>query len=61
MTIDRQRIEQVKRFKYLGSIISEDGRSHIDVKTKTALAKNAFSRRKKPITKELSTILKGEW
>jgi len=35
-TINGQRIEQVKSFKYLGSIISEGGRSHIAVKTRIA-------------------------
>ena len=31
ITVDGQRIEQVKSFKYLGSVITEDGRSHRDV------------------------------
>ena len=28
ITVDGQRIEQVKNLKYVGSIITEDGRSH---------------------------------
>src|SRR6266496_4302483 len=39
ITVDGQRVEQVQSFKYLGSIISEDGRSITDVKYKIALAK----------------------
>ena len=34
ITIDGQRVEQVESFKYLGAIISEDGRSLNDVKTR---------------------------
>jgi len=44
--IDDQEIEQVSNFKYLGSLISEDGRCLIDVKTRIALAKDAFNKRK---------------
>ena len=51
-------IEQVKRFKYLGSIISEDGRSHSDVKVRITMAKEAFSKRKELLTKGLSRKLK---
>ena len=39
ITIDGQRVEQVKNFKYLGSNISEDGYNLVDVKTRIALAK----------------------
>ena len=58
ITIDGQRIEQVKSYKYLGSIISEDGRSNTDVKVRIALAKEAFNKRKELLTKELSRKLK---
>ena len=46
ITIDRQTVEQVKNFKYLGSNISEDGYDLVDVKTRIALAKEAFNKRK---------------
>ena len=39
ITIDGQRVEQVKNFKYLGANISEDGYNLVDVKTRIALAK----------------------
>jgi hypothetical protein len=58
ITIDGQKLEQVKSFKYLGSIISEDGRSHSDVKVRIAMAKEAFNKRKELLTKGLSKKLK---
>src|SRR3954463_9747568 len=33
ITVDGLGIEQVKSFKYLGSVITEDGRSHSDIKS----------------------------
>src|SRR5688572_15544080 len=58
ITIDGQRVEQVESFKYLGAIISEYGRSLNAVKTRIALAKDAFNKRKDLLTKELSRTLK---
>ena len=46
ITVDGLRIEQVKSFKYLGSVITEDGRRHSDVDIRIALAKDAFNKRK---------------
>ena len=60
ITIDGQRIEQVKSFKYLESIISEDGRSHSDVKPRIAMANEAFNKRKEILTKGLSRTLKNK-
>src|SRR6267154_1448548 len=58
ITVDGQRIEQVTSFKYLGSIITEDGRSDVDVKSRIAMAKDAFNKRKELLTKGLSRTLK---
>ena len=58
ITVDGQRVEQVQSFKYLGSIISEDGRSLTDVKYRIALAKEAFNKSKELLTKGLSQTLK---
>ena len=49
--IDGKKVEQVASFKYLISIITEDGRSLNNVKAGIALAKNAFSKRKELLTK----------
>ena len=57
-TVDGQRIEQVKSFKYLGSIITEAGRSDVDVKSRIATAKDAFNQRRELLTKGLSRTLK---
>ena len=46
ITIDGERIEQAKSYKYLGAIISEDRRNFIDVQTRIALSKHAFNKRK---------------
>src|SRR6267154_2240840 len=58
ITVDGQRIEQVKSFKYLDSIITEDGRSDVDVKSRIAVAGDAFNQRKDLLTRGLSRILK---
>src|SRR5437899_6712307 len=58
ITVDGQRIAQIKIFKYLDSVIAEDGRSHGDVKVWTAMAKDAFNKRKELLTKGLSRTLK---
>ena len=46
ITIDNKRIEQISSFKYLGSVISENRRCILDVKTRIAIAKDALNRRK---------------
>src|SRR6267154_1085287 len=51
-------MEQVKSFKYLDSIITEDGRSDVDVKSRIAMAKDAFNQRKDLLTRGLSRTLK---
>ena len=37
-------LEQVERYKYLGSIVTQDGRCFEEIKTRTAIAKNAFNK-----------------
>src|SRR6476619_67685 len=39
MTVEGQSVEQVSKFRYLGSLISEDGRCLDDVKTRIGMAK----------------------
>jgi len=56
--IHDQSIEKAKCFECLGSNITEDGRSLIDVKSGMALAKEAFNKRKVLLTIGLSTPLK---
>ena len=58
ITVDGRIIEQVSSFKYLGSVISEDGRSNKEVITRIALAKEAFNRRRELLTKSWNRGLK---
>ena len=45
ISIEGQKVEQVKKFKYLGAVISEDGRRIDDVKQRIAMGKEAFNKR----------------
>jgi len=58
--IDGQKIQQVKRFKYLGSLITEDGRSIEDVKARIGMAKVAFSNRKELLSRRMSKTVKKQ-
>lgn len=59
IAIDGQTIEQISSFKYLGSIILEDGRYLSNVKTKITM-QGKHSIRKKILTKRLTRTLKKE-
>jgi len=56
--IDGQKVEQVNHFKYLGSVISEDGYCEKDVRCRITMAKNAFMEKKKLLTSKLNMDLK---
>jgi len=58
IVLDGQRVGQVNNFKYLGSFMSDGGRSLVDVKARIALAKEAFNKRKELLTKRLNKPLK---
>lgn len=42
MTVNGEQMEQMDRFKYLGSWITSAGRSDIDINCRIGQAKNAF-------------------
>src|SRR6476661_5361054 len=46
ITVEGQSVEEVRKFRYLGSLISEDGKCLDDVKTRIGMAKDAFNKRK---------------
>ena len=50
ITVEGQSFEQVNKFRYLGLLISEDGRCLDDVKTRIRMAKDAFNKRKELLT-----------
>lgn len=56
--LEGHRVEQVRRFKYLGSIISEDARCSDEVKCRIAMAKEAFNRRKELLSRTITLVLK---
>jgi hypothetical protein len=56
--LNNQQIEQVKKFKYLGSIITADGRCQEEIRTRISMAKTAFNKRKELLTKCLKTETK---
>ena len=58
IVLDGISVEQVIKFKYLGSILSEDGRCFEDVKVRVGMAKEAFRKRRKLITKSFNKDLK---
>ena len=56
--LDGQKIEQVRKFRYLGAMISEDGRCIDDVKGRIGMAKEAFNKRKELLTKSMNKDIK---
>jgi len=56
--IDRQQVEQVKKFKYLGSIITDDGRCEAEIKARIGISKDAFSKRKELLTQKMSKAVR---
>src|SRR6476619_5299199 len=58
ITVEGQSIEQVSKFRYLGSLISADGRCLDDVKTRIGMAKDAFNKRKELLTRSFRVDLR---
>ena len=44
--IDQKQLENVESFKYLGSILTNDGRCICEIKCRIAMAKAAFNKKK---------------
>ena len=58
VTLNGERIEQVVKFCYLGSWVTEDGRCDTEIKSRIAMAKTAFKRMKELLTKNMSLSVK---
>src|SRR6476469_6822216 len=56
--VEGQSVEQVSKFRYLGSLISEDGRCLDDVKTRILLAKDAINKTKELLTRSIRMDLR---
>ena len=46
ISIDQKQLENVKCFKYLGSMVTDDGRRTCEIKSRIAMAKAAFNKKK---------------
>src|SRR6476469_4798053 len=58
ITVEGQSVEQVSKFRYLGSLISEDGRCSDDVKTRIGMANDAFNKRNELLTRSIRVDLR---
>ena len=58
ITIDQKQLENVKCFKYLGSMLTDDGRCTCDIKSRIAMAKVAFNKKKNLFTSKLDLNLR---
>jgi hypothetical protein len=56
--IDQKQLENVKCFKYLGSLLTDDGRCTCEIKWRTAMAKAAFNKKKNLFTSKLDLNLR---
>ena len=54
--IGQEELENVKCFKYLGSMLTEDGSCTCDIKSRIAMAKAAFNKKKNLFTSKLDLI-----
>ena len=53
IVIDQKQLENVESFKYLGSILTNDGRCTCEIKCRIAMAKAAFNKKRAVFTSTL--------
>ena len=58
ITIDQKQLENAKCFKYLGSMLTDDGRCTWEIKSRTAMEKTAFNKKKNLFTSKLDLNLR---
>jgi hypothetical protein len=51
--IDQKELENVESFKYLGSILTNDGRCTCEIKCRITVAKAAFNKKRALLTSTL--------
>ena len=56
--IDQKQLENVESFKYLGSILTNDGRCTCEMKCRIAMAKAAFNKKRTLFTSTLDLELR---
>ena len=58
IVIEGKNVEQVKKFRYFGAMITEDGRCDVEIKTRIGMAKDAFNKRREQLTQRMDRKLK---
>jgi len=56
--IDQNRLEKVECFKYLSNVFINDGGCTCEIKSRIAMAKAAFNKKKTPFTSTLDLNLR---
>ena len=56
--VDGQQVEQVSQFRYLGSLMSEDGYCTKEIQSRIEMAKEVFMEKKKLFTGKMNMELK---
>jgi len=56
--IDQKQLENVESFKYLGSVLTNDGRCNCEIKCRIAMAKAAFNKKRALFTSTLDVELR---
>jgi hypothetical protein len=56
--IDQKQLENVESFKYLGSILTDDGRCTCEIKCRIAMAKAAFNKKRALFTSKFCLELR---
>jgi hypothetical protein len=56
--IDQRQLENVKYFKYLGSLLTDDGRCTCEIKSRIVMEKAAFNKKKNLFTSKLDLNLR---
>ena len=56
--IDQKQLENMECFKYFGSILTNDGRCTCEIKSRIAMAKTAFNKKKTLFTGKLDLNLR---
>jgi len=56
--IDQKQLENVESYKYLSSVLTNDGRCTCEIKSRIAMAKTAFNKKKTLFTSTLGLKLR---
>ena len=56
--VNGERIEQVTKFKYLGALVTEDGKCDVEIRSRLAMATDAFNKRKELLSRRMNVDTK---